>query len=566
MKRRAAGRSGLWGMLLPLAMLVALGLVTGIAPAAAATGPESTHADWLSVLPAVTAIILALVFRAVIPALIVGVWVGVIILYGTSPGDIFRALLDVFHVRVLDVMVDRDYMSILMFTGMIGGMVGIMARSGGMQGVVNRVIRWAHSRRRGQLSVWLVGLIIFFDDYTNTLVVGNTVRPVTDRLRISREKLAYIVDSTAAPVVCIAVFTTWVGYELGLIQKAAEGLGGLQESPVSLLLHAIPYSFYPILAIVFVFLVGVTGRDFGPMYRAEQRCENGEPPLQSATQASMNIEVPEGTPQRAFNAVVPILVLLLTCVVALYRSGEGDTVWEIMDSADIYQALLWSTFLGAATAGLLALVQRILKLEAVVEAWTEGVSIMVGPLVVLVLAWTLGGVIEDLGAADYLVRLGDDYLTSAWIPAVTFVLAGITAFGTGSSWGVMAILLPLVLPVAWSAVQLPGGGVAPADMPLVYATIASVLSGAVWGDHCSPISDTTVLSSASSGCDHIAHVRTQLPYALLVGLVALGGCIVPVSLGVPLLPCLLISALGLYGILRLLGRQVTPGLLAERPD
>ena len=520
--------------------------------------PEQA-AEWTSILPPLIAIGLALWLRAVIPAIFLGIWVGMALESGDGVGGVFPALLETFQVRIFGVMLDPDHVSVLLFTGMIGGMVGIISRNGGMHGIVNLVMGWANSVRRGQLSVWFLGLCIFFDDYTNTLVVGNTVRPVTDKLKISREKLAYLVDSTAAPVACIAVLTTWIGYELGLISKAIEGLPGFEMGATGVFLNSIPYSFYPILAIFFVFVVGWSGKDFGPMRRAELRSRvTGQvAPVSSGEglDGPLEVEVGPDIPRRAYNAILPILTLILSCFISLYITGEGETLRERLGSADVYKALMWGSFLGASTAGALTLGQRIMTLEALIKSWVKGVSVMVEPLIILVLAWALSDTTAALGTADFLVASTGDRLILELIPAGTFLLAAISAFATGSSWGVMAILLPLVIPVTWSAVLASGAPVAEA-MPLVFATIASVLAGAVWGDQCSPISDTTVLSSLASGCDHVEHVRTQIPYAMLVGGVTVAVCLVPVGYGMPWWLGLFLSMAILVAFHRLVGRPV----------
>ncbi len=523
--------------------------------------PEQA-AEWTSILPPLIAIGLALWLRAVIPSIFLGIWIGMVLESGEGLGGAFRALLETFQVRILGVMLDRDHVSVLLFTGMIGGMVGIISRNGGMHGIVTLVTSWANTVRRGQLSVWFLGLCIFFDDYTNTLVVGNTVRPLTDRLKISREKLAYLVDSTAAPVACIAVLTTWIGYELGLIAKAIEGLPGFEMQATAVFLNSIPYSFYPILAIFFVFVVGWTGKDFGPMRKAEVRArvKGMVAPVSSGDdpEGPLNVEVAPEVPRRAYNAWIPILTLIVSCFVSLYLSGEGDTLRERLGSADVYRALLWGSFIGASTAGALTLMQGLMGrgiegLENLISAWVKGVTVMVEPLIILVLAWSLADTTAALGTADFLVSSAGDKLIPELIPAGTFILAALTAFATGSSWGVMAIMLPLVIPVTWAAV-LQGGADPATVMHLIFATVASVLCGAVWGDHCSPISDTTVLSSLASGCDHVEHVRTQIPYAMLVGAVAIAVCLVPVGYGMPWWLGLFLSAAILVAAHRLLGK------------
>jgi Na+/H+ antiporter NhaC len=553
------------------ALTLRLVLLTGLlfsAPAIADSGAPAAAATWVSLAPALLAILLALVIRQVIPALFAGVWLGAWAIEGFSALGLFTSLLDSFQVHVLQATADADHVAIILFSLMISGTIGIITRNGGMQGVVNRIVRWADSARHATLATTAMGLAIFFDDYTNTLVVGNSMRPVTDSMRVSRAKLAYIVDSTAAPVACIALVTTWVGYQVGLIGEAVSHLDGLEAEPYLLFLASIPYSYYPLLAIAFVFMVAASGRDFGPMRRAEAEAardgikENED--KESTLLADCVAEGPiEGRPQRAFNAVIPIAVLLLTVVAGLYVTGsraldgQAENLRDVIGSADSYTALLWASMLAMCTAAALTLAQRILRLEEIVAAWYHGVRSLVFAMIILVLAWSLGGISHTLQTADFLVTLLGGHLPAFLVPALVFLLAAATSFATGSSWGAMGILTPLVVPLAWAVMQA-NQATDPGQMHILYASIAAVLAGSVWGDHCSPISDTTILSSMASGCDHIEHVRTQLPYALLVGAVALVVCALPVALGLPWWLALLASVLLLYAVLRLLGRKVGP--------
>ncbi len=532
-------------------------VTASLAELAAESAPVNAIPGWLSIIPPVIAIGLALWLKTVIPALFLGLWAGVMIQNGLTVASFFNSALEAFTVRVHQVLVDPDHVSIILFSCMIGGLVSIVSRNGGMQGVIDIVIRWANSARRGQLSVWFLGLCIFFDDYTNTMVVGNSVRSVTDKLRISRQKLAYLVDSTAAPVACVAVMTTWIGYQVSLIDTAGQSLPGFTESAYTVFLNSLAYSFYPFMAILFVYLIAFTGRDFGPMLDVERASYRGEAKPSSAQGSSghqtMNPMVDDSIPCRAVNAVLPILVLVVSCGVGLYVTGEGDSLRDIMSTADAYKALMWSSFAGVATALVLTLGQRILSLSELVDAWTQGVLIMIAPIIILVLAWALSDVTKILHTADFLVRLGGDFLTPASIPAWTFVLSAAAAFATGSSWGVMAIVLPLILPVAWTV--LSGDGAVTGDeMHIVYSTVACVLAGSVWGDHCSPISDTTVLSSMAADCDHIEHVRTQIPYAMTVGVVTLLIGVIPSAMGVPWWLSMGLCALALVLVVRYIGK------------
>ncbi len=521
---------------------------------------------WVSVLPPLVAIGMALLIRSVLPALMLGLWLGAWALEGLSGKGIFVGLFASFEVYVANAVADFDHATIMLFTFMIAGMVGIISRNGGMRGIVECIITGANSAKRGQLAVWSLGLLIFFDDYSNTLVVGNTSRSITDRLRISREKLAYIVDSTAAPLATIALVTTWIGYQVSLIGDASVHLEGLEMSPYSIFLNSILYSFYPFMAILLVVLVITTGRDFGPMLVAELRARGtGEtaPPVKSKVgqDDEAALAMKEGVPARAMNALIPVVVMVMGILIGLYITGEGDTVSDIVGSANSYRALMWASLAGALTAIVMTAAQRLLSLDEIVDAWVSGARFTFIAMIILVLAWSMSEISRELHTADFLIASLGDSLPAAALPATIFVLAAFTAFSTGSSWGAMGILLPLVLPLCWAIMGLEDL-IASEDYFILYASVSGVLTGAVWGDHCSPISDTTVMSSLSAGCDHIEHVRTQLPYALLAGAAALGFGTLPISFGLPWWVGML-GAAAVTGIgLRVLGKQVPD----YRPD
>jgi Na+/H+ antiporter NhaC len=411
-----------------------------------------------------------------------------------------------------------------------------------MASIVKSIVSRAKTAVGGQVAVWLMGLMIFFDDYSNTLVVGNTARSLTDHLKVSREKLAYIVDSTAAPVACIALITTWIGYQIGLVDQALGSIPDLQHvQAYSVFIHSIPYSFYPILAIVFVLMIASSGLDFGPMYKAEKRARNGsvKPETGEALPAihGDELEPKEKIPLRAVNAFVPIITLVVALMVSLFVLGEGDTLVSILETTSPYQAMMYSSFVGVLVAATMSIGQRILSVHETVDAWYGGLRATLFGMIILVLAWSLSDLTATLNTASYLVTLLADSLPVALIPAIVFILAAITAFTTGTSWGTMAIV----------------GG-----MHILYSSVACCLAGAVWGDHCSPISDTTVLSSVASGCDHIEHVRTQLPYALLVGVVALALGTIPGGFGMPPWISIVLGIGVLWGILKFFSMRSKP--------
>jgi Na+/H+ antiporter NhaC len=530
---------------------------------AADTQPQSAG-SWIAILPPLLTIGVALAIKRVVPALFLGIWMGAWAISDFGLFGLWTSLLDTFQVYVANALSNPDHTAIVLFSMMVGGMVGIISRNGGMQGIVNHIVRWADSARHACLATASLGLAIFFDDYANTLVVGNTMRPVTDSMRVSRAKLAYIVDSTAAPVACIAIVTTWIGYEIGLIGDSLSKMDGLDTEAYLLFLNTLPYSFYPILAIAFVFMVSASGRDFGPMLTAERHAqENGSenPEMDKVSnQETENIQPIEGKPQRAFNAYIPVIVMVLGVLAGLYVTGmeavadmADPQLKDIIGNANSYTALMWASLASMMTAAFLSLSQKIMDLEEVVNAWFHGVRAMLMAMIILILAWSLGEVTDVLKTADFLVSVLGDSLPVFILPAMVFVLAAATAFATGSSWGAMGILFPLAMPLTW-AVMVSQGQAGPEHMHILYSAISAILAGAVWGDHCSPISDTTILSSLASGCDHIEHVRTQLPYALTVGGAAVLFGSIMTALGSPWWLGMSIGLIVLWLILRFYGK------------
>lgn len=551
-------------------------VATGIVVATAGLGEvslkrgdtELAHRDlhiipaWISVLPPLLAILIALITRNVIPALFFGIWFGAFTLNGFSFGGAFAGLLDAFQVFILNALADSDHAAIILFSLMIGGMVGIITANGGMRGVVRIISRFTGTPRAGQASTGILGLLIFFDDYANSLVVGGAMRNVTDRLKVSREKLAYIVDSTAAPVSCIAFVTTWIGFEVGLIGDTVATIDGYDESGYSVFLNSIAYSFYPWLAILFVFIIAVSGRDFGPMLKAERRARStGQlwAPGAKIDADSQHAGTGEDKPQRAINAVLPVLVLVAGVIIGLFVTGSDGTgtqsIRDIIGDADSYKSLMWASLLGALTAAVLTLGQRIMNLTDTVDAWYKGGRAMGFAMVILVMAWSLSAIADQVHTADYLVSTLGETLPAGIIPALVFILAAAVAFATGTSWGTMGILIPLVLPLAW-AVMSKDGADPHSNLSIMYSTSACVLAGAVWGDHCSPISDTTILSSMASGCDHIDHVRTQLPYAMTVGAVGLAVGTIPTGFGAPWWIALPLAIAALIAVHRFIAKPV----------
>jgi len=565
------------------AVVAVVGLAdVALAQDVARSAPEGMPA-WLSSLPPLLAIVLAVALREVVVALVAGVWLGATFVNGYDP---FIGLLRTADTYAVGALADADHASIVIFSLLLGGMIGVIARSGGALGMAELVTRVAKTRLSGSIATWLMGLAIFFDDYSNSLLVGTTMRPITDRLKISREKLAFLVDATAAPVSSFALVSSWVGVEVGYIHEQYAALG-IEGDPYVVFLQTIPYRFYPLLMIAFVLMLIVTKRDFGPMRAAERRSlHEGKLVRDGADPASdfdaEDLRPPEGTRPRWIDAMIPIGVVIATAMIGMYLTGHASlmeareaalaardaattpeavqqaeaslrllevTLQNIVGKADSLKALLWSALLGGLAALGLAIGRRTLSVRAAMEAWVAGVKSISLAVMILVLAWALGQVCKDLETADFVIQAIGGWLPAGLLPALVFVIAAATSFATGTSWGTMGILFPLVVPLAHE--------LAPTDSTVVLSSVASILAGSVWGDHCSPISDTTIMSSMASSCDHVDHVRTQLPYALAVGGVSLVVGEIATGLGLWGAPvALLLGAAILFGIVRFVGRPV----------
>ena len=579
--RSATGLILAEGTILPQGVSVVTGLEIGSIeqlPLQVLIGDRSDELEptlipgWFSVLPPILAILLALIFREVLSALFAGVWLGALAVAGFNPLKATGRLIDQF---VVPALTDADHVAILVFSLLLGGMVGIIARNGGTMGIVESVTPFARSARRGKIATWAAGLAIFFDDYANTLIVGNTMRPITDRLRISREKLAYIVDSTAAPVAALVPISTWVGYEISLISDglriaAEQNPNGadviLSQNPFDLFIQTIPFLFYPLLALLFVLMTSVMNRDFGPMAEAELRAatkgELHRPGATLATDTSSELMNPKkGLTYRWWNAALPVLTVIVVVLAGLYTTGRTSvgpdaSLREVFAEADPFSTLLWGSMAGCLVAILISIVQRMLTVQECIDAWLGGMKAMMIAMIILTLAWSLGSVTEAIGTAQYLSLLLSDRISLELIPLIVFVTCAAMAFATGTSWGTMAIMLPVVIPLTISlggVATYPGGD----QMEILLGATASVLAGAIFGDHCSPISDTTVLSSTASACDHMDHVRTQLPYAVLVGLIGMVLGNVGTAYGLPPWGALLGGVSLLFLFLRFRGRVVS---------
>jgi len=521
----------------------------------------------LSILPPLLAILLALTLRQVVVSLFFGIWLGAIFIYNFNP---FTALFRLLDTLMIKAIATESHVAIIVFSLFLGGMVAVISGSGGNQGLVEIIKKRARSPRSGQLATWLLGIIIFFDDYANTLIVGNSMRPLTDKLKISREKLSFIVDATAAPVTSIAVISTWIGFEISVIAKSLQSVG-LHREPYILFVQSIPYRFYPILLLIFIFFIAYMLRDFGPMLAAELRTRKTGEVMAPGAEPLSSIDTVIGEPdkkipRRWYNAIVPILSMIIFTMIGLYFSGktaiaaEGGTdalknarLYDIIKYSDSFQVLIWASFGGSVVAILMVLVQKIMNLDKAVCLWIEGAKSLMPAVVILCLAWTIGDICDNLHTGGYVSQIARGNIPPQMLPFTIFILSSIISFATGTSWGTMTIVMPIAVAVSY---HLP-----PADMAesmknvIMLGSISGVLAGATFGDHCSPISDTTIMSSMASACDHIDHVKTQMPYTLVVAIVGAIFGLIPSGYGLNPFISMAICSVILYLIVRLAGKK-----------
>ncbi len=458
--------------------------------------------SWISLLPPLIAIALAIGTRQVYLSLAAGVWLGYSILAGWNPlaglGDAIQAC--------VDVMADAGNSRVLLFTLVIGALIATVEAMGGVHGFVN----WIEKRglvtgpRGARLMAFIVGVVIFIESNITVLVAGAVARPLFDRHKRSREMLAYIIDSTSAAVCILIPLNAWGAYVLALLGD------GMVENPLGLFISAIPFNFYALSAVVLAGFVAVTGWAWGPMKRAEARAaeghifEEGAAPM--VDEAAL-VPEPVGTiPPRAINMLLPLGAMVLMMPLALFITGGGD-----LREGSGSTSVLWAVLTGLAVAWFLALGQKAVKVDKLTSVGLKGAGGMLGMAFILLLALALGGVAREMGAGEYVAGVVVGRLHPAVLLPLVFVTGAFVSFSTGTSWGTFAIMVPIAVPAA-AAMGLP---LAP--------FLAAALAGGIFGDHASPISDTTIVSSLAAATDHIAHVRTQLPYALLAGGVAVIG-------------------------------------------
>jgi len=451
---------------------------------------------WVSILPPLLAIFLAIGTRQVYMSLATGIWLGWTILEGWHPGLGTAGAIQ----GTVDVLKNDGNAKAILFTLVIGSLIATLEASGGVRGFVKWLeeSEWVNNGRRAQFLAWIIGVVIFIESNITVLVAGSVSRPLFDRYQVSREKLAYIIDSTSASICILIPLNAWGAYNLGI-------LGGLGvENPLGVFIQSIALNFYAIFAVILALMVAVFGWDWGPMKRAEERTRGGEllwPNAQPMVDESILSPEPTDTIQPlARNMFIPIVVMVSSMPVGLMITGGGD-----FRAGSGSTSVLWAVLAGLGSAWIMLKAQKAFTVEELVRLALKGAAGLFPLALILLLALSIGDVAAALGTGVYVAQVTSGVLPPALFLPLVFVVSGLTAFSTGTSWGTFAIMLPIAVPAAESL-----------GLPLA-PFLAAALSGGIFGDHASPISDTTIVSSMAAATDHIDHVRTQLPYALLAG-------------------------------------------------
>ena len=455
----------------------------------------------LSILPPVLAIGLAIWTKQVYPSLLAGIWLAWTILNDWNP---FAGLVQSVD-SLIDIFADPERTMIIMLTVMIGALLTFTQYSGGMSGFVAWVTErgFVKTRKSAAVLAWAIALSIWVESTIGVLVSGAVTRPLFDRLRISREKLSFMLDCMCSPKTMLIPLNTFGAYVAGLLITQDV------ESPVALLVGTLPLNFYAILAVVAALVVGMSDRDFGPMAKAERRVReegkvlrDGAEPLVAGE--ALSIPVKDGVQPHQRNMLIPIIAMVVALPILLWVTGDGN----IMNGNGSVSAF-WSVLVALTVGAIMYRTQGVMRLNEITDMFMKGVGGLIPVGVLLVLAFGIGDACQALGTGPYVARVTEAGLHPALVPAVLFVVAGVTAFATGTSFGTWAIMIPIVIPMTGIIDLHPG------------LAVAAVLGGGLFGDHSSPISDSTIIATMAAGADHIDHVRTQLPYTLVLAGIAI---------------------------------------------
>jgi len=529
-------------------LLVVFALACVLTTAAFAEGDaevvSAVHGTIASLLPPVVAIGLALITKEVYSSLFLGILVGCFLQVNGNPIDAFQ-----FFVSHLCSNAGGN-MGILMFLVILGTMVALMIRAGGSKAYGDWAVSHIKTKSGALWSTFILAIVLGVDDYFNNLTTGNVMRPVADGHHISRAKLSYMCDATAAPVCIMMPVSSWAAAVTGVI--------GNEEVGFQIFLRAIPFNYYAILTLVFIIVMTCLNIDYGPMRTHELNAAKGDlyttpdRPFENAAEMKFN---PDG---KVIDLVIPVIILIIGCVSSMiyvgFQNGGHDLITAFANTS-AFDALPLGSLIALIINMIYFMVRRSMKFTELMDCLPEGFKQMVPAILILCLAWTIGDVTKGLGAPEFVAGIVKNLSGSlyALLPAVVFIIAAFLGFATGTSWGTFSILLPIVIPVfsgGTPAVDLTVGDL---NNNLLMISIAATLGGAVMGDHCSPISDTTIMASSGAQCYHLNHVATQLPYAVTVAVVAFVNYIITAFIQVPFI-CLPIAIVSMVLVMLVIGK------------
>ncbi len=510
-------------------------------------GEVKSYASFWSLVPPIIAIVLALITKEVYSSLFIGILSGGLIYAGFN---LETTMTHVFSDGFVGSVADSYNVGILIFLVLLGAIVAMMNKAGGSAAFGKWAAKHIKSRVGAQLATIALGVLIFIDDYFNCLTVGSVMRPVTDKHNISRAKLSYLIDATAAPVCIIAPISSWAAAVAGF----AKGSGA--QSGMSLFISAIPYNFYALLTIVMMIFIAVSRLDFGPMKKHEDNAKNGD--IFTTKMQETVEQMSQNEKGRVCDLVVPVIVLIIACVFGMIYSGGFFTAGSdghmdfvtAFSNSDASVGLVYGAFIALIFTVVFFLLRRVISFKNIMECVPEGFKAMVPAIMILVCAWTLKSMTDSLGAKIFISQLVESSAGALmnFLPAVIFLIAVGLSFATGTSWGTFGILIPIVLSVFGSD-----------SGSITIVAISACMAGAVCGDHCSPISDTTIMASAGAQCDHINHVSTQLPYALTVAGVSFVSYIIAgfISNWIIVLPISIVLMIGTLFVIKLMAKDKT---------
>ena len=527
-------------------VIVYLGSISSSLPTTGSLEEMGNALGIFSLMPTMLAVFLSFLTGNVVLALLIGIVAGELMLCVMNGAGFIESASHILPNtinEILEVISDSSSAQVLLLCALVGGLVGVLIKSGGFMALAKSISRKINTPKRANLAGQLFCTLFFFDDYANALISGPVLQPVTDKAKVSRERLSYIVDSTAAPVAGIAVVSSWVAVEMSVIEEGLK-VASIQSSSFEIFVSSIPYCFYCIFALAFILMTTLMGREYGPMLEAERRSRTGVTLKEGsvvAVNTSEEVPLPEKKEKLGILVSFGSIAVLVIYAVVSFINGKGDTI-ELLLQAALFCSLL-ATIAGTAFG--------LFKIDEGINAWLSGASNLMPTITVLLLAWSLASIVEKLGTVYFVVELISSGITWSLVPVIIFVSCCFISFAAGS-YGCMFMVMPMAIPIAFAVMS---GSSVELNQNFLLLCISAVLTGGIFGDHCSPMTDCTILAALGSGCEVMDHVVTQMPYALTVAAISLI-CIFVTTIGVPVWVSIIAGLAIMALIIRTVGKKV----------